>query len=526
LSFEPLANPPLRGRGGYIVVAGPDGTGKSSLCDAIERDLLPGCQVLRVHHRPGVLRFSRGEKAPVTEPHRDPPFGAAKSFAKYLYLWADFMLGWFVRFRPFIASGGWVIMERGWWDTVVDPTRYRLDPGVGVGALLGRTLHDPDFLAVLEAPVEVIARRKTELPDTELRRQMEAWHRLPRSVRPNFLDASASQERLVTLMARQMQTHGSGTGEKGEGGWAALPYRSTPRWWLPKAPRSVARAGVFVYHPVTNGGLIGWRLAHMLASSGGFRMFHGSEIDGLIPDAVWRGVPSGHTLAVARSNHPGNFVALLIAPNGTRRAALKIATDESGCRSLEKEREILQTLGPRLPPPLSAPKVLAYEEGLLWLEPVAWRPRTRPWLLESEVCFALGRFFASRKGPRSKADHPAHGDFAPWNLLRTRSGWMVIDWEDAFFGAAPFHDVFTYLVQAHTLLHRPTTRAFEEGIRGGGWIGEAIRGFAYGADVSERDAKRYLIEYLERSSESFDPAGHGAAGALASRQRLLGAIGP
>src|SRR5947209_6137739 len=37
--------------GGVVIVAGPDGAGKSALCDAIVREVFTGRPVLRFHHR-------------------------------------------------------------------------------------------------------------------------------------------------------------------------------------------------------------------------------------------------------------------------------------------------------------------------------------------------------------------------------------------------------------------------------------------------------------------------------------------
>ena len=88
---------------------------------------------------------------------------------------------------------------------------------------------------------------------------------------------------------------------------------------------------------------------------------------------------------------------------------------------------------------------MAREPGLLVLRKEEWRPRFRPWRLDATVARGLGRFFAagSRDGG---ATGPAHGDFAPWNLLRTERGWVLIDWEYAFDAAPPAYDLFNFLI--------------------------------------------------------------------------------
>ena len=63
-------------------------------------------------------------------------------------------------------------------------------------------------------------------------------------------------------------------------------------------------------------------------------------------------------------------------------------------------------------PPLSAPRILVEDQGLLLLAAVPWRVRPSPWVLEPDIAGALGAFFRSGAidgpdGPRG----PAHGDF-------------------------------------------------------------------------------------------------------------------
>ena len=106
------AGPGLRpgGAGRVLTVAGPDGTGKSTLCDALIGGVLHDREVLRVHHRFGVLPARGGEHAAVTEPHREEPDPAPLAALKALALFADFWLGWLLRARPFVRRGGWVLL--------------------------------------------------------------------------------------------------------------------------------------------------------------------------------------------------------------------------------------------------------------------------------------------------------------------------------------------------------------------------------------------------------------------------------
>jgi thymidylate kinase len=194
-----------RTRGKVLSVVGPDGTGKTSLCDALVDELLSGRRVLRVHHRFGLLPGRARHDGPVREPHRKPPYGRLLSEAKVLWLFVDFVLGWTRRARPFVRGGGWVVLERGWWDLVVDPRRYRLHPRTRAAAWLGGLLPQPDLLFVLEGPADVLLARKPELPADELRRQMAAWHDIvPSRVTGIFLDTSRAFDDVLLDAGREV----------------------------------------------------------------------------------------------------------------------------------------------------------------------------------------------------------------------------------------------------------------------------------------------------------------------------------
>ena len=96
---------------------------------------------------------------------------------------------------------------------------------------------------------------------------------------------------------------------------------------------------------------------------------------------------------------------------------------------------------------------------------------------------------------------PAHGDCAPWNLLRTSHGWVLVDWESA--GEAPaFHDVCHFVVQSHALLGRPSATEVIDGFqRRRGWVGRAISVYAEAADLSPESARDALAGYLDRAIE-------------------------
>jgi hypothetical protein len=106
-------------------------------------------------------------------------------------------------------------------------------------------------------------------------------------------------------------------------------------------------------------------------------------------------------------------------------------------------------------------------------------------------------------------------------MLRTAVGWVLVDWEDASDGAAPFYDLCHHLVQSHALLGRPTLQELLRGFRhGDGWVGGAVRSYAEAAREIEADAQSFLISYLQMT-EGKVWVGRKSEAAVAARRTLL-----
>jgi hypothetical protein len=192
-------------RGLTITVAGPDGAGKTTFCNALIAGALAGCDVRKIHHRFGLLPVRGGKTADPSQPHAQVPYPRGVSEAKVLALFGDSLAGWVVQARPFVRGGGCLIVERGWWDLAVDPARYRLRPHPRLVRALGRLLPRSDLLVVLEGAPELLVTRKAECSEAELARQMQAWRVVVPSRQPRlYLDVSLPLDDVVSRAADEL----------------------------------------------------------------------------------------------------------------------------------------------------------------------------------------------------------------------------------------------------------------------------------------------------------------------------------
>jgi len=164
----------------HIALLGPDGTGKSTLLAQLRQMMEPCFRKQRVFHfRPMVFQKKTG--APVSDPHAKPPRNSALGWVKVLYYFFDQWSGWLLWIFPGKLRSTFLIFDRNFDDMLVDEKRYRLSGTAGLVRILRVLLPGEDMVFVLDAPPEIIHRRKPELSLAELERQRGALRQLARS---------------------------------------------------------------------------------------------------------------------------------------------------------------------------------------------------------------------------------------------------------------------------------------------------------------------------------------------------------
>lgn len=185
--------------GGWIAFIGPDGCGKSSIIDAIARELAPAFQrVVRYHLRPKALPARTATDAPVTDPHGRPSRCALVSAMKLLYLFADYWIGYPPKVWAAIVRTKLVLFDRYFYDIVVDPKRVRYGGPQWLLKLLARVVPRPGLVLLLDAPPDVLWSRKQEVSYEEVVRQRQQFTSIARaSARAVVIDSAQPLSEVV-----------------------------------------------------------------------------------------------------------------------------------------------------------------------------------------------------------------------------------------------------------------------------------------------------------------------------------------
>lgn len=491
-----------RPTGFVLVIAGPDGTGKSSLADGLSKELGKVFRrILRIHWRPMVLMapstIHRRRATTQDNPHAKPLHGSVFSYLLLIYIWTDFLLGWVLRLFPAKVRSGLVIIERGWDDIVVDPARYRLRVSPSVVRFLGWLLPRADAQIVLEGPPELLILRKDELSVAELQRQMDEWRHLQdsRNYYQDVRENEATVRRAVTeIILQRMESKAL---RNCTGGWITTES-SRPRWWF---PARFFRKALKIYQPMTPVRLAAWfaaRIAGKLLLQGVINLKQAPPRE--VRERLASIVPRGGTYVVSRTKSDSKFVAMILDSGGIATSVAKVSIGVTNGDALRLEGEHLAGFHGLLPGGLLMPTILDQDDRRITMSAEKWDVRFCPWRLPADLARLVGEMNSGSLGTVGIQ----HGDFAPWNVHRRGRDWILLDWEHAVQGGDPYFDVFHYLVQSAALLGHPRIPQLLDGIRGRGWMGIALHAYEGGARLQDGDRLTWFTSYLERSRQMLD----------------------
>ncbi len=414
-----------------MLLVGPDGTGKSTTAQLLASSETAGVHTID-HYRPGIL-WKRSPIATVT-PHADPQRSIPAAAIKLAAVFGDFVLGYLGPWRR-TGRSGVIVLERGWWDHLADPVRYRVPESLRwLAAFLARLLPKADLVVVLGGDPASIVRRKPELTEGEVEAQLQRWVELaPRAGRRVIT--------VDTVIATPAQVAGiiETAVNDSPGRWIAVPL-------TPQRNRITAMAGaegvaaLEIYRPNSQRA----RLTAPIRSLA-VRFGWGRRI--ALPDPVFA------TLAGV-SGCDGAPSMAAMASTGRDRLVVGLATGND-LSAVAKVGSL-------------ADEALRNEAAVLArLQALDSSVRTPPVRFAGSVGgrFVLIADAASHTGGPVVRDEIdplladlaevglIHGDLAPWNLVREADGRLVVlDFEHARWGSDPGFDLCHFLVQCGALL--------------------------------------------------------------------------
>lgn len=194
-----------RPTGFVVAILGPDGSGKTTVIEHIEKEFACAFRgIRRFHLRPHFGRAAGGTT--VSDPHAQDPRGRLASCLKIGMFVADYWSSWLRQVMPSKIRSTLIVFDRYYHDLLVDRRRYRLPERFALPRWMSSLIPQPDLWLVLDAPAEQLVARKGEISLESARSLTTAYaalaHRLPNAV---VIDSGGSVEQTLQAAVRAVR---------------------------------------------------------------------------------------------------------------------------------------------------------------------------------------------------------------------------------------------------------------------------------------------------------------------------------
>jgi glycosyltransferase involved in cell wall biosynthesis/thymidylate kinase len=490
----------------FVVVVGPDGSGKSTIATSVLLQLSRAFRATwRFHWRPGLLPQLSGSKSQPTSsvPAEISKYRGVVSLLRFIYYWLDFVVGYWLVIYLRKAQTTLVVGERYFPDVLVHPERYGFAVPKWTMRLAARCVPSPDLLIVLEDDPVAIFGRKGELSPAKIASQIEGYRDEAQHWRRSEVIHTGGGEAAVATRVCDMilstcvlRTQARLAPDR-RPQWRAFPGSTNVKVWC--ANDDTLDNALQLYPSYARSARLAKRISTMLPAA----------VEGLLlrgrPDPVLAGQLSALTDTIRRKFVDEtlcvSFAAGTPGPHqkhtgqvtraGQVIGYVKVARDDAVSALLHNEAEMLAWLPTTGFKAAELPAVLAFERDpthtLLFISPPPTRPARhrehRADHKDAQFLRALGSINAGRMGVAEVmlqmqldadlertfalnlpalpivrlaiqeivrtlgaggvAVSASHGDYAPWNTLELPDGRLfVIDWEYGKRRFPVLNDVF------------------------------------------------------------------------------------
>ena len=186
----------------FFAILGPDGIGKTTVAEQAIKRLRSTLKLSKhytelYHFRPCLFPNLRKlilrdeNPSDFQRPYRAKPAGFVSSLLRMSYYWLDYLIGYYLKIRPGLRRYKIILFDRYFHEFLVDPKRSRIKLPMWIRKVFYIFVPKPRLVFILNAPPQVILKRKQELNLRQLKNLIKSYESVGYSLKNViFIDAS------------------------------------------------------------------------------------------------------------------------------------------------------------------------------------------------------------------------------------------------------------------------------------------------------------------------------------------------
>ena len=198
----------------FMIILGCDGVGKTSLIKQLSKTskMSPSLffrQYKYFHFAPFFKYQSKTGK--VVQPTKEPPYNFIISFIKIIYLYFVFLFGYYFTTKLLLLRTNGVIIDRYFYDILVDPNRYRIKLSKKIIKFFSIIVPRPEITFIITANYKLIYERKKEIKLDQINEIQNKYVNLKKFIKNSYLidnseDLHVSEKNMKNIMINYLNT--------------------------------------------------------------------------------------------------------------------------------------------------------------------------------------------------------------------------------------------------------------------------------------------------------------------------------
>lgn len=192
-------------KGKIVAFMGTDGCGKSTIINEVQKKVPEKFNGTYYFHLAPKIIYKAKPNHDVTQPHSKELRSSFFSYVKLIIYLLEYWLGYLFIIRKLLREKKLVLFDRYYHDLLIDPRRYRFGGSLMIGKFIGKIIPKPNIWILLDAPVNILQKRKQEISIEKMEKQRIDYISFINKVDGHIINSNQNLEKVVSEVLKLIE---------------------------------------------------------------------------------------------------------------------------------------------------------------------------------------------------------------------------------------------------------------------------------------------------------------------------------